>query len=223
LIAYKVLTYFKAEKELDLDKSVYGDVVSETFIIASLSKRFMNLVVDVIICILVFSPVILFLISSNHFNNILIRLQAATNDKIALMVVVLFCRSLYYIFFEWLLGATPGKLLTETRVIKTDGSLPSSKTILGRTISRFVPFEAFSAVFGMYPWHDRWSGTAVVNEKRTGVKGWLYFGVIPVTLLLWYLSLWIGDEYRIMQYHNKQHQETGSVVRKSEETYQHNL
>ncbi|HTH83568.1 MAG TPA: RDD family protein [Mucilaginibacter sp.] len=168
-VAYKGLTYCKVEKSLDIDTNVYGDVVSETYVSASLGKRFMNLLVDVMICILIFSPFILSLVSSNHFDNILMKLQAATNDKIALFVVVGVCRSLYYMFFELLLGATPGKLLTETRVIMHDGSHPSFKVISGRTVARFVPFEAFSAFDGARPWHDRWSGTAVVNEKREGV------------------------------------------------------
>ncbi len=71
----------------------------------------------------------------------------------------------YYLFFEATFGATPGKMITKTRVVRTDGGKPSFGQILGRTFARYVPFEPFS-FFGAAPtgWHDRWSGTRVVRS-----------------------------------------------------------
>jgi uncharacterized RDD family membrane protein YckC len=51
----------------------------------------------------------------------------------------------YYLGFEFLISATPGKLVTRTRVVGEDGSKPSLLRIFGRTLMRFVPFEPFSA------------------------------------------------------------------------------
>ena len=72
----------------------------------------------------------------------------------------------YYISFEFLLGRTPAKYLTGTMVVAEDYSRPSIEKIIGRTLSRMVPFEPFS-FFGHDPsgWHDRWSGTTVVLAK----------------------------------------------------------
>src|SRR6185436_13626318 len=50
----------------------------------------------------------------------------------------------YYLFFEGIFGATPGKMITKTRVVRLDGGKPSFGQIVGRTLSRFVPFEPFS-------------------------------------------------------------------------------
>jgi uncharacterized RDD family membrane protein YckC len=73
----------------------------------------------------------------------------------------------YYLFFEGIFNATPGKMITKTRVVRVDGGKPSFGQVLGRTFARFVPFEAFSYLSDNSPgWHDRWSGTRVVNAPR---------------------------------------------------------
>jgi uncharacterized RDD family membrane protein YckC len=69
----------------------------------------------------------------------------------------------YYIFFEHVFNATPGKMITRTRVVRLDGGKPSVGQIIGRTFSRFVPFEAFSFLGSSSGWHDRWSKTRVVR------------------------------------------------------------
>lgn len=72
----------------------------------------------------------------------------------------------YYFLFEATLGRTPGKFLTGTRVVSTNGGRPSAAQILGRSLARFVPFEPFSFLFGGNPprgWHDKWSNTRVVK------------------------------------------------------------
>ncbi len=74
----------------------------------------------------------------------------------------------YYVPCEAFFGRTLGKLITGTRAIANDGSVPTTKQILGRTLSRLVPFEAFSFL-GPEPcigWHDRWSGTVVIRTRR---------------------------------------------------------
>lgn len=62
-------------------------------------------------------------------------------------------------------GRTLGKLITGSRAVKDDGSNITWKDALLRSLSRSVPFEPFSA-FGGYPWHDRWTNTKVVKNKR---------------------------------------------------------
>ncbi len=71
----------------------------------------------------------------------------------------------YYVFFEAVFGATPGKMITRTRVVSRDGGKPTLWQIVGRTFARFVPFEPFS-FFGSTQdgWHDRWSNTRVVRR-----------------------------------------------------------
>jgi uncharacterized RDD family membrane protein YckC len=72
----------------------------------------------------------------------------------------------YYIFFEGVFQATPGKFITRTRVVDLDGNKPTLWQIVGRTLSRFVPFEPFSFFSSTEEgWHDRWSGTRVVHVQ----------------------------------------------------------
>ena len=74
---------------------------------------------------------------------------------------------LYYAVQEGICGRTAAKWITGTRVLSEDGSVPRFKQILGRSLARLVPFEAFS-FFGREPvgWHDRWSNTRVFIIRR---------------------------------------------------------
>jgi uncharacterized RDD family membrane protein YckC len=73
--------------------------------------------------------------------------------------------SAYYIFFESLWGRTPGKLVFGTIMVNAQGSKPSFGQIIGRTLSRFIPFEAFSCL-GERGWHDSIPNTYVVLAKN---------------------------------------------------------
>jgi uncharacterized RDD family membrane protein YckC len=81
---------------------------------------------------------------------------------IGLSLVSMVC---YYLLFEGLFQATPGKFITRTRVVDLDGNKPTFTQILGRTLTRFVPFEPLSFFSSTQDgWHDRWSGTRVVQR-----------------------------------------------------------
>jgi uncharacterized RDD family membrane protein YckC len=70
----------------------------------------------------------------------------------------------YYLFFEGIWGRTPGKWLLGTRVVDESGRPPSFLQVLGRTASRFIPFEAFS-FFGTLGWHDSLPKTRVIRTR----------------------------------------------------------
>ncbi len=80
-----------------------------------------------------------------------------------MFLVIIILGIIYYLFYEAVLGATPAKFLTGTRVVDYDGSKPRFKAIFVRTVSRLVPFEAFS-FFADDGWHDKWSETMVAEE-----------------------------------------------------------
>lgn len=71
----------------------------------------------------------------------------------------------YYVAFEGLLGRTPGKLLTGTAVVSADGSRPTLKQIVRRSLIRLIPFEPFSFLGEDYGWHDAWTGTRVIRVR----------------------------------------------------------
>lgn len=75
---------------------------------------------------------------------------------------ILMC--LYYIPLETMTGRTIGKLITGTKVVNDHGQSPSLIAVIKRTLSRFIPFEAFSFLGkDAYGWHDKISDTYVVK------------------------------------------------------------
>jgi uncharacterized RDD family membrane protein YckC len=76
----------------------------------------------------------------------------------------------YYLVLEGIWGTSIGKIVTRTKVIDASGGRPSFAQILGRTLSRFVPFDALSFLWAEHGWHDAWSGTRVV---RTIAPDWM--------------------------------------------------
>jgi uncharacterized RDD family membrane protein YckC len=73
----------------------------------------------------------------------------------------------YYFLTEVLTGKTPGKYLTRTRVVDETGGRAKPVQILLRSLYRLVPFDAFSFLSEGRPgWHDRWSKTRVIMDRR---------------------------------------------------------
>ena len=77
---------------------------------------------------------------------------------------------LYFIYIfsiEYLTkGRSIGKFITKTKVVSIDGTVPTQKDFLIRSLSRLVPFEAVSFLIGNDGWHDSWSDTRVVNWEK---------------------------------------------------------
>lgn len=72
----------------------------------------------------------------------------------------------YYTVVEGITkGRSLGKLITGTMAVRNDGSSLTWKDALLRSLSRAVPFEAFSAL-GPLPWHDKWTNTMVVRKSE---------------------------------------------------------
>lgn len=74
----------------------------------------------------------------------------------------------YYLALESANGKTIGKYITKTKVVDEFGQLPNFTNILSRTLSRFIPFEGFSYLFGSdtpIGWHDSISKTFVVKDE----------------------------------------------------------
>ena len=94
---------------------------------------------------------------------------SATNNVEALLLqylvsFILFI-TIYTISEGTTKGKTLGKLITGTRAIKKDGNHITWRDALLRSLSRVVPFEPFSA-FGGFPWHDTWTNTIVMKERK---------------------------------------------------------
>ena len=98
--------------------------------------------------------------TTNLFNN-----DSQFNLLLLGYIIAIFNYLIYYTFCEKVFnGYTLGKLITGTKALRNDGQPLTFKDAFKRSLSRLVPFEAFSA-FGGHPWHDRWTDTQVIKTR----------------------------------------------------------
>ncbi len=80
------------------------------------------------------------------------------------MIVIMNYLLYYSICEKAFRGYTLGKLISGTRAIRDDGEELTLRDAVLRSLSRAVPFEAFSGL-GNRPWHDSWTKTTVVKSR----------------------------------------------------------
>lgn len=75
-----------------------------------------------------------------------------------------FVFTIFYFLAELLLkGRTVGKYITKTVVVDIDGNTPKAAAVLYRSLSRLIPFEAFTFLAQERGLHDKLSKTYVVD------------------------------------------------------------
>jgi uncharacterized RDD family membrane protein YckC len=140
---------------------------------ASVGQRFLNLLIDFLVMRFGLSR-----ITAPLFVKFLVAVAPDTAYEIfgdvrqhagafllAAYMISMFNFLVYYTFCEIAFkGYTLGKFVTGTRAIRQDGRDLTFSNALLRSLSRLVPFEAFSA-FGGHPWHDQWTKTMVVKAR----------------------------------------------------------
>lgn len=168
-LSYKILKYF--EKTITLKTITQENYLGENIDIIALAKwpkRLFNRLIDLFVMVLLFLPFSRWII---HTEFVIKLGHVVENEFLSRVIVYLFVcilQLIYYFTFESVFQATPGKLLSGTRVVTEEGGKPGTKQIFIRSVTRLVPFEAFS-IFGQM-WHDTWSDTYVVNEARQVTK-----------------------------------------------------
>jgi uncharacterized RDD family membrane protein YckC len=146
-----------------MDAHILSEVEQEIYLQpTTLSKRFLNLLLDIIG----------FYMVAFVFGIALGAVQLSTGQDIypdhsnllLEYAVSYLCYFTYYALVEGLSkGRSLGKLITGTIAVRSDGSSITWKDALLRSLCRLVPFEAFSAL-GYAPWHDQWTKTTVVKK-----------------------------------------------------------
>jgi hypothetical protein len=203
LFSIWVLKKLSLQKQLETFSEEFNDGSKTEFLVsATKNQRFFHLLVDLIICLLIFS---------NFIGIFLAILPNTLNERLLLWILAIIFRSVYYLFYETLLGATPAKLLSETRVVDEDGQKLKLSVGLQRTLIRFVPFEPFS--FLSYGWHDKWTNTIVVKEEQTGVNSNRYLVILSITIITLTGSYYGNEAYksnqikqREFQFYQKEHE-----------------
>ncbi len=123
---------------------------------ASKGKRFVNGLIDYILIGFVLGILIQIFngLSIALYGNFLVRYLIQS------IFIVVFC-SLEEIALK---GKTIGKLITGTRAVNEDGTPMTAQTVLIRSLCRVVPFDGLSFIGN--GWHDRWSHTIVIDERK---------------------------------------------------------
>lgn len=137
---------------------------------ASVGARFLNLLIDLILFYLLVMLVgavlgIIFMSTGQDVETSFLGRQDAGAILLQYVMVYGVYIGVYTLLEGAARGKTLGKLITGTRAVKSDGSSLSWKDAFMRSLCRSVPFEAFSG-FGGHPWHDRWTNTIVIKERK---------------------------------------------------------
>lgn len=126
---------------------------------ASTGQRFMNMLTD-FLGYLGFSVVVGLVLGLTGTVGIL--------EHIPDLLLGVVMMTAYYFPQEAIWGRTLGKLVTGTKAVAADGGPLTIGKALGRTLCRFIPFEAFSFLFGDgFPegLHDTIPGTKVISLR----------------------------------------------------------
>jgi uncharacterized RDD family membrane protein YckC len=145
----------------------------QAYYIASFGKRVVNNVADIAGCFLLLYflnlPVAML---AKYIGVRLWMKDPPVALKITAIIIWMASQGLYYGLLEHYWGRTLGKFLTRTIVISADGERPTISQIVARTLSRFIPFEPLSYLFGgSYPigLHDSLSKTRVVDLPKSPI------------------------------------------------------
>ncbi|MGH1388174.1 hypothetical protein [Kordia sp.] len=129
------------------------------YIRAGKGVRFLNYLIDTIIIILIFSPILM-----KELRSVSVNFEYYLGERISVYVLFMINGLLYYGIFEGLFRTTPAKYLTSSAVTGYSTLKVKGLQIFGRTFSRRIPFNALS-FFGEFGWHDMFSETTVSHYK----------------------------------------------------------
>lgn len=117
---------------------------------------------------------------------ILYDLSKLIGDRFTLTILFIVSAIIYYGFFETFFRRTPAKFLTNSFVLGTENEKLKFDTILVRSVSRKIPLNTFSFLWGT-GWHDSISETTVVSldNNRIPKKYWI---IIPVLILFFFVN-----------------------------------
>jgi uncharacterized RDD family membrane protein YckC len=138
-------------------------------VLASTTKRFFNMIIDYIVFYLLtmtfvfVSAIVAALLFPEEAESLFD--EGNSSSQLWMYVLVYMAYVFYYTTLEAVTGRTVGKLITGTQVVDKDGKLPALGVIFRRSLSRIVPFEAFSFLANARGWHDTWTDTWVVEKK----------------------------------------------------------
>lgn len=183
-LLYIFISYHFITKNLNSDTSAdSGLTIENNLENASNYKRFLNLLIDSFIIIVVAFGFISYAGQNDHLTTFFSYLKTAFGAKFGILIFFSIIKFLYYLMFESIFKNTPAKILTACYVTDEDGNSPDFSMILKRTILRFIPLESLSFLMGKNL-HDDYSNTYVINKKRDFKIEKRYLQILSVSFLI---------------------------------------
>jgi len=144
---------------------------------ATRGQRFMNCILDLLFVHIIMGSIgTTFIIIGDITNNYELSNWAESTsalERLFFWVVIVF---FYYFLTETYFSITFAKYFTKTIVVAKDGSRPNKRAISIRTLSRFIPLECLTFLWGDFRGlHDLFSDTYVVRKHEFNHKK----GAIP--------------------------------------------
>lgn len=132
---------------------------------ASSGKRLANYIIDLIVFYIILFGIYIFI--EILFPGILDGINSLLDRLIAM-----FCYGFIMSLIEAVShGKSIGKLITGTKAVNLDDSEIDLQKAFTRNMIRVIPFNALSALSNPCdPWHDRWSDTMVIDEKKLALQ-----------------------------------------------------
>ena len=143
------------------NQQIDGDESLQQMVIASTGQRLGNMFLDLVF-FFVFAFVFGIVLALIGLGDVI----EGMNDTLLGSIILL----IYYVPQEAFSGRTLGKLITGTEAVNEDGTKLTFGKALGRTLCRFIPFDAFSFLGGKgrpKGWHDRIPKTKVISTRKT--------------------------------------------------------
>ena len=147
--------YQTPKADLSVEKN-YAD-----YRVASTGQRFSNMLLDSVF-FLVFAVLVGIVAGVLGVGEHLMGI----NDNLFGIILL----TMYYLPQEAIFGRTLAKLITKTKVVGLNGEKVTFLKALGRTLCRFIPFEAFTFLGGNgqpHGIHDKLPKTKVITLKTT--------------------------------------------------------
>jgi len=149
--------------------SVFDEIESEQlyFEHATPGQRFTNFIIDIDVYYICNFIVVFILATCMSYSGIEPEdIREIFSHKLITFPLAYIVYMLVYFLSEGISkGRTIGKVITRTCAVKEDISPITWNDAFIRTAIRVMPFEVFSAFNGS-PWHDKWSKTYVIKQRR---------------------------------------------------------
>lgn len=141
-------------------------------LLASKTQRFLNFIIDLFIVYIIWNFVgTIVVIIGDLLNNSVFSNWPKTSSTIEKLLFACLIAFFYYALTEMYFSRTFAKYFTKTIVVDKEGSKPNFRTIISRTLCRFIPLEGLTFLGSNFRGlHDLFSNTYVVKKHEFNRK-----------------------------------------------------